>query len=43
MSGVAPDMPAPPLPTKSALDADSPLEQAYSDALFDYDTVRSNC
>lgn len=62
MAGLAPEMPAPPLPTKSAQDvspkrrapaqprprvelggiADSPLEQRYSDALFDYDTVRGS-
>ena len=62
MSGLAPDMPPPPVPYKSAYDAspkrrapaqprprvelggiaESPLEQTYSDALFDYDTVRGN-
>src|SRR3954449_8269867 len=62
MSGIAPDMPPPPLPYKTAVDAspkrrapaqrrprvelgglgESPLEQAYVDALFDYDTVRGN-
>jgi len=62
LSGIAPDMPAPPMPYKEALDAspkgrapaqprprvelggiaESPLEQTYSDALFDYDTVRGN-
>ena len=62
MSGIAPDMPAPPLPYKTAIDAspkrrapaqprprvdlggmaDSPLEQTYVDAVFDYDTVRGN-
>lgn len=62
MSDVAPDMPAPPIPYKTAVDAspkrrapaqprprvelgrmaESALEQAYSDALFDYDSVRRN-
>jgi hypothetical protein len=62
LSGLAPDMPAPPMPYKIAVDAspkqrapaqprprvelgglaESPLEQAYSDALFDYDTVRGS-
>jgi hypothetical protein len=62
MSDVAPDMPPPPMPRKTAQDlspkrrapaqprprvelggiADSPLEQAYADALFDYDSVRRN-
>ncbi|HEX8172348.1 MAG TPA: hypothetical protein VF824_17575 [Thermoanaerobaculia bacterium] len=62
MSGIAPDMPPPPLPRKEAEDAspkrrapaqprprvelgglaDSPREQEYADALFDYDTVRAN-
>ncbi|MFL6248692.1 MAG: hypothetical protein ACJ74H_21895 [Thermoanaerobaculia bacterium] len=62
MTGIAPDMPAPPIPYKSAEDvspkrrapaqprprvelggiAESPLEHEYSDALFDYDTVRGN-
>jgi hypothetical protein len=62
MAGIAPDLPPPPLPYKTAQDAspkrrapaqpqprmelgglaDAPLEQAYVDALFDYDTVRNN-
>lgn len=62
MTGIAPDMPPPPVPYKVAEDvspkrraptqprprvelggvAESPLEQAYSDALFDYETVRGN-
>jgi hypothetical protein len=62
LSGLAPDMPAPPLAYKAADDAspkrrapaqprprvelggiaESPLEQEYSDALFDYGTVRQN-
>lgn len=62
MSDVAPDMPPPPIPYKTAQDASpkrrapaqprprvalgeltgSPLEQAYVDALFDYDSVRAN-
>lgn len=62
MSGLAPDMPPPPLPYKDAQDAspkrrapaqprprvelgglaDSRLEQQYTDALFDFDTVRAN-
>lgn len=62
MSGIAPDMPAPPIPYKTAEDAspkrrapaqprprvelggiaESRFEQEYSDALFDYDTVRAN-
>jgi hypothetical protein len=62
MTGIAPELPAPPLPYKSAEDvspkrrapaqprprvelggiADSPLEQEYSDALFDYESVRGN-
>ncbi|HKO57380.1 MAG TPA: hypothetical protein VJ276_16010, partial [Thermoanaerobaculia bacterium] len=62
MAGIAPDMPPPPIPYKTAEDvspkrrapaqplprvelggvAESPLEQAYADALFDYDTVRRN-
>jgi len=62
MTGIAPDMPAPPMPYKSAEDvspkrrapaqprprvelggiASSRLEQEYSDALFDYDSVRGS-
>ncbi|HEX8155571.1 MAG TPA: hypothetical protein VF698_20730 [Thermoanaerobaculia bacterium] len=62
LAGIAPDMPPPPLPYKTAEDvspkgrapaqprprvdlggvAESPLEQAYADALFDYDSVRRN-
>jgi len=62
MAGLAPGLPAPPLPYKIAEDAspkrrapaqplprvelggvaESPLEQAYADALFDYDSVRRN-
>jgi hypothetical protein len=62
MSGLAPDMPPPPMPRKVAHDAspkrrapaqprprvelggiaDASIEQAYSDSVFDYETVRGS-